>query len=118
MGITPLSGEAVLLKVYLSESDKWHGKPLFDAIVMEARKQGLAGASVMRGVLSYGASKHFHSAAMLDLSMDLPMTVEMVDTEDKIQAFLPFLDEMTEKSGCLVTLQPVTIHKHQAKQPG
>lgn len=112
----PLNGKAVLLRIFLGESDHWEGKELYEAIVMKARSQGLAGSTVLRGILSYGANKHWHAAKLLDLSADLPIVVEIVDGEAKINAFLPTLDEMIDKTGCLVTLEDVRIYKHQAEK--
>ena len=81
--------EGQLLRVFVGESDRWHGKPLYEAIVQEARHQGLAGATVFRGFEGYGAHSRIHTSRILRLSEDLPILVEIVDAEDKIQAFLP-----------------------------
>lgn len=111
-----LNGQATLLRIFLGESDRWHHGELYEALVMEARKAGLAGATVLKGVLSYGAHKHFHATKLLDLSADLPVIVEIVDSEAQIQAFLTQIDPMLCHCGCLVTLENIRIHKHQAPQ--
>ncbi len=99
--------EAVLLRIYLTESAKWEHKPLYEAIVMRAREQGLAGATVLRGPMGYGRSTHLHTAKILDLSMNLPVVVEIVETEERIRAFLELLDGMLE--GGLVTIEKVKV---------
>jgi PII-like signaling protein len=113
MAIPLLNGQAVLLRIFVGESDRWQTKALYEALVMEARKAGLAGATVIKGVLSYGVHKHFHSLKLLDLSADLPVIVEMVDTEAKIQDFLNTVDAMLGSCGCLVTLETIRVYKHQ-----
>src|SRR3974377_505153 len=95
--------EAVLLRVFIGESDRWEHKPLYEAIVLKAREQHLAGATVLRGPMGFGKSSRLHTAKILRLSMDLPLVIEIVDSEEKIQAFLPVLDEMMK--GGLVTLE-------------
>jgi PII-like signaling protein len=109
-----LTGEGKLLRIFIGEDDHHHGKPLFEAIVLAARSNGLAGASVIRGVESYGASSRIHTAKILRLSEDLPVVIEIVDTEEKIQAFLPILDVMLEEADCggLVTLERVEVIKY------
>ena len=102
------SGQAMLLRIFVGESDSWHHKSLHSAIVEEARKQGLAGATVVRGLEGYGASGHIHSARLVDMSPDLPIVIEIVDDETKVQAFLPTVDEMM--SAGMVTLERVTVH--------
>lgn len=97
--------EAVLLRIFIGESDRWHHQPLYEAIVLKARELHLAGATVLRGPMGFGKSSRLHTAKILRLSMDLPLVVEIVDAEDKIQSFLPVLDEMI--GGGLVTLEKV-----------
>src|SRR5271168_3138302 len=99
--------EAVLLRIFIGESDRWHHQPLYEAIVMKAREAGLAGATVLRGAMGFGASSHLHTAKILRLSMDLPVVIEIVDTEEKINAFLPTLDRMI--GGGLLTLEKVKV---------
>ena len=107
-----LDGEGSLLRIYLGEQDKWHHTPLYEAIVLEARKRGLAGATVFRGPMGFGAHSHMHTAKILRLSEDLPVLIEIVDKEDKINAFLPALDEMLGDG--LVTLEKVRILTYRA----
>src|ERR1041385_8532587 len=97
--------DAVLLRIFLGESDKWHGKPLYEAIVLKAREHHLAGATVLRGPLGFGHSSRLHTAKILRLSEDLPMVIEIVDSEAKIRGFLPVLEGMM--SSALVTLEKV-----------
>ncbi len=84
-----LAGEAKLLRVFVGESDRYEGRPLYEAIVLEAKGQGLRGASVFKGIMGYGAHSRVHTAKILQLSEDLPVMVEIVDEEEKIRAFLP-----------------------------
>ena len=107
-----LDGEGFLLRIYLGEQDKWHHTPLYEAIVLEARKRGLAGATVLRGSMGFGAHSHMHTAKILSLSEDLPVLIEIVDKEDKINAFLPALDEMLGDG--LVTLEKVRVLTYRA----
>jgi len=105
--MTRLEGEGQLLRVFIGESDTWHGKPLYEAIVKRAREEGLAGATVTRGIEGFGASSHLHSARILRLSEDLPLVVEIVDTEENIARVIPMLDEMVGDG--MVTVEPVHI---------
>ena len=107
-----LPHEAMLLRVFIGESDRWHHQPLYEAIVLKARELHLAGATVLRGPMGYGKSSRLHTAKILRLSMDLPLVIEIVDTEEKIQAFLPVLDEMMK--GGLVTLERVRVIDYRA----
>lgn len=102
-----LPQEATLLRIYLGESDRWRHQPLYEALVMKAREAGLAGATVLRSSLGFGKASVVHTAKILRLSTDLPMVVEIVETEEKIQAFLPQIDEMLD--GGLVTLERVRV---------
>lgn len=104
--------EGKLLRIFIGESDKWHHQPLYEAIVHKARELGLAGATVLRGPMGYGAKSHMHTAKILRLSMDLPIVIEIVDAEEKINALLPHLDEMV--TGGLVTLEDVKVIKYVA----
>jgi PII-like signaling protein len=99
--------DAVLLRIYLTEAAKWEHKPLYEAIVLRAREQGLAGATVLRGPMGYGRSSHLHTAKILDLSMNLPVVIEIFENEEKINAFLPVLDEML--TGGHVTMEQVRV---------
>lgn len=102
--------EAVLLRIFIGESDRWHGQPLYEAIVLKAREMHLAGATVLRGPMGFGKASRLHTSKILRLSMDLPMVIEIVDSEEKIQAFLPALEEMT--GGGLVTLEKVKVIRY------
>ena len=109
-----LKGEAKLLRVFLGESDKVGHTPLHEVIVHEARKAGLAGATVLRGVLGYGPTSRIRTAKILDLSTDLPIIVEIVDDEAKIDRILPILHDLFERSGSggLITMEKVQIIKY------
>jgi hypothetical protein len=102
-----LPSEAELLRIFIGESDHFGGKPLYEAIVLEARKRGMAGATVLRGLAGFGAHSRLHTAKILRLSEDLPLVVEIVDTPEKIEALLPKLDEMIDEG--LVTLERVRV---------
>jgi hypothetical protein len=107
-----LEGEGFLLRIYLGEQDKWHHQPLYEAIVLKAREMGLAGATVLRGPMGFGAHSHMHTAKILRLSEDLPVLIEIVDKEDKINAFIPELDKMLGDG--LVTVEKVRILTYRA----
>jgi PII-like signaling protein len=107
-----LPQEAVLLRIFIGESDRWNHKPLYEAIVLKAREMHLAGATVLRGPMGFGKSSRLHTAKILRLSMDLPLVIEIVDSEEKIQGFLPILDEMIK--GGLVTLENVKVINYRA----
>ncbi len=102
-----LPKEACLLRIYLGESDRWEHQPLYEAIVLRARAAHLAGATVLRGPMGFGKSSRMHTAKILRLSLDLPLVIEIVDTEEKVRAFLPTLDPMLQ--GGLVTLERVQV---------
>ena len=104
--------EAVLLRIFIGESDRWEHKPLYEAIVLKAREMHLAGATVLRGPMGFGKSSRLHTAKILRLSADLPLVVEIVDSEEKIQAFLPVLDGMM--GGGLITLEDVKVLEYRA----
>ena len=99
--------EAVLLRIFIGEDDRIKGRPLYEAIVLKAREAGLAGATVLRGPMSFGKSSTLHTAKVLRLSADLPIVIEIVDTQEKIDAFLPLLDPMMGSG--LVTLERVQV---------
>ena len=112
-----MPSEGKLLRVFIGEQDKWHGRPLYEAIVQLARKQGLAGATCIKGFLGYGAKSHLHTTQLLRLSEDLPILIEIVDSEEKIRAFLPQLDSMIQDG--LITLEKVEVLIYRASQvPG
>lgn len=106
-----LEGEAKLLRVFVGESDKWQGRPLFEAIVMEAKKADLAGATVFKGFMGFGGHSRIHSAKILQLSEDLPILIEIVDSEEKIRGFLPTLDAMIGEG--LVTIEKVEVIRYR-----
>src|SRR6058998_2300001 len=105
--------QALLLRIFIGEDDKFGGSPLYEAIVLKAREMHLAGATVLRGPMGFGKSSRLHTAKILRLSMDLPLVIEIVDTEDKINSFLPVLDEMLQ--GGLVTLEKVRVIDYRAE---
>jgi uncharacterized protein len=102
-----IEGEALLLRIYLGESDEWHGRPLYQAIVERLRERGLAGATVLRGIEGFGAKAHLHTTRILRLSEDLPILIEIVDQADRIRAIVPELDEMVADG--LITLEKVEV---------
>lgn len=106
-----ISGQAVLLRIFVGESDKVGHLPLYETIVKEARNAGLAGATVLKGVLGYGATAHIRTTKILDLSADLPMVIEVVDEKSKVESFLPGCSELIEQANCggLVTLENIRV---------
>jgi uncharacterized protein len=108
--------QALLLRIFIGEDDKFGGSPLCEAIVLKARELHLAGATVLRGPMGFGASSRLHTTKILRLSEDLPLVIEIVDGEDKINGFLPLLDEMMTSG--LVTLEKVQVHQYWAKGTG
>src|SRR4029453_17381002 len=104
--------DSMLLRIFIGESDRWNHQPLYEAIVLKAREMHLAGATVLRGPMGFGKSSRMHTAKVLRLSMDLPMVIEIIDSEEKINAFLPELERMM--SGGMVTLERVQVieYKH------
>ena len=109
-----LNGEAKLLRIFIGESDKLRHLPLYEVIVREAKAAGLAGATAWKGLMGFGPSTRIRTAKILDLSGDLPMIVEINDSEEKINAFLPKLHEIFEQSQCggLVTLERVDVIRY------
>lgn len=107
-----LEGEGKLLRIFIGESDHWEGMPLYEAIVRKVREEGFAGATVLKGIEGFGAHSRIHTARILRLSMDLPIVIEVVDRADRIDALLPFLDEMIGEG--LITVEPVHIVKYRA----
>jgi hypothetical protein len=108
--------DAVLLRIFIGESDRYEHRPLYEAIVLRARELQLAGATVLRGPMGFGKSSHLHTAKILRLSMDLPMVIEIVDSEEKVNAFLPVLDKMM--GGGLVTLERAKVIRHRDQGKG
>src|SRR5215467_610068 len=106
-----LSEDGQLLRIFIGESDHWHGKPLYEAIILKARELGIAGATMLRGLMGYGAASRIHTAKILRLSEDLPVVVEIVDSAEKIAELMPFLDEMVLEG--MVTLEDVRVLKYR-----
>lgn len=104
--------DSVLLRIFLGELHKWHSKPLYEAIVLRARELHLAGATVFRGPIGYGKSTRMHKTSLIHLSEDVPVVVEIVDSEDKINTFLPELDQMLDSG--LVTMEKVKALSYRA----
>jgi PII-like signaling protein len=102
-----IEGEGQLLRIFVGESDRWEGRPLHEAIVLEARKAGLAGATVLRGMSGFGANSRIHTTKILRLSEDLPIVIEIVDRAEKIREILPALDRMVTEG--MMTLERVQI---------
>lgn len=111
-----LPEEALLLRIHIGESDRADGRPLYEALVLKARELRLAGATVLRGSMGYGASSRLHTARVLRLSEDLPVVVEIVDTEERIAELLPHVEAMVADG--LVTLERVRVVKYRGKTPG
>jgi len=110
-----ISKQALLLRIFFGEDDKLEGRPLYEAIVLKAREMHLAGATVLRGPMGFGASSRLHTTKILRLSEDLPLVIEIVDSEEKIDDFLPVLDGMM--SSGLVTLEKVQVLQYGAGRP-
>lgn len=109
-----LPEDALLLRIFIGESDRHQGKPLYEQIVLKARELNLAGATVLRGIMGFGADSRIHTTKLLELSTDLPMVIEVVDTEENINKLMPFIDE-TVKEG-LVTLEKMRVIKYRHSQ--
>lgn len=107
-----LEGEGKLLRIFIGESDRWHHRPLYEEIVRVARDRGMAGATVLRGIEGFGAHSRLHTARILRLSQDLPLVIEIVDTAEKVEAFLEEVDHMIEEG--MVTVERVEVHKYLA----
>jgi uncharacterized protein len=113
--VTTLEGDVRRLTILIGESDQWHHKPLYTEIVHRAQAAALAGATVLRGVEGFGASRHLHTSRILSLSEDLPVAIVIVDTAERIDAFLPQLDELVSEG--LVMVDDVTVIRHVARRP-
>lgn len=108
-----LPEEGMLLRIFVGETDQYKGKALYEQIVIKARELNLAGATVLRGIMGFGADSRMHSAKLLRLSEDLPVVIELVDTEENLSKLLPFLDETVEEG--LITLEKVRVIKYRHK---
>lgn len=111
-----LPSESELLRVFIGESDKRGGKPLYQVIVEEARRRGMAGATVLRGTLGFGVHSRIHTSKVLRLSEDLPMVIEIVDTPERIEAFLPDLDKLVEEG--MITIEKVRVLAYRHGEKG
>ena len=108
--------DAVLLRIFIGESDRWEHRPLYEAIVLKAREMHLGGATVLRGPMGYGKTSRLHTAKILNLSTDLPLVIEIIDSEASINAFLPVLDKMI--TGGLVTMEKVKVLHYRGEAKG
>jgi PII-like signaling protein len=106
-----ISEDGQLLRIFIGESDHWQGKPLYEAIILKAREMGIAGATMLRGMMGFGANSRIHTAKILRLSEDLPIIVEIVDNAEKIERLLPVIDEMVQEG--LVTLEKVRVIQYR-----
>ncbi len=109
-----LPEEGMLLRIFIGETDHYMGKALYEQIVIKARELNLAGATVVRGIMGFGADSRMHAAKLLRLSEDLPIVIELVDTEENLNKLLPFLDETVEEG--LITLEKVRVIKYRCKK--
>lgn len=107
---------AKLLRIFIGENDKYGQEPLYETIVFEAKKQGLSGATVIRGIMGFGANSRIHTAKLFEISSDLPLVIEIVDTEEKIKAFTKWVEEAFEKtkSGGLITIEKAEVIRYKA----
>ncbi|RMD74276.1 MAG: DUF190 domain-containing protein [Bacteroidetes bacterium] len=103
--------QGILVRIFIGESDRHNGLALYEAIVQEARRRNMAGATVLRGIMGFGASSRLHTAKILRLSEDLPVVVEIVDTEERIDEFMPFLDEVVREG--LITMEKVQVIRYR-----
>ena len=111
-----LDGEQVMARIFIGESDKWHHQPLYRALVERLKQEGFAGATVFRGIEGFGAHSIIHTTRIVDLSSDLPVIVEVVDTEEQMKKLLPILDEMVN-AGLLVTMEKVRVVRYGPGAP-
>ena len=113
-----LKGDSALLRIFVGERDKSDHRPLYEAILFAARKQGVAGCTVIKGIMSYGASTIVHTAKFIEISQDLPIIIELVDEEKKINEFVKTADKMMDEAACggLITIEKVSVlyYKHKS----
>jgi len=109
-----LPPEGKLLRIFIGESDRHEGKPLYEWLIIQAKAHGLAGATVLRGIMGFGAGSRIHTSKILRLSLDLPIVVEIVDTDEKIQSFLTRIEHVLQ--GGLVTLEKAEVHIYRSKK--
>ena len=110
-----LEGDQVLMRIFIGEADKWHGKPLYQALVELFRREKLAGATVLRGIVGFGAKSHLHTTQLLRLSQALPVVVEVVDTQESLDRVMPQVDEMVADG--LITTEKVHVVRYAQSQP-
>lgn len=112
-----LNEDSKLLRIFIGDADQLHHQPLYQVILLEAKKAGLAGGTVLKGIMSFGASSRLHTVKLLDLSTDLPVIVEIIDQEDKIRAFIEVLGPMIELAGCggLITIEKAEVAYYKPK---
>ncbi len=108
-----LPTEGKLLRIFVGESDRWEGRPLYEAIVLEARKRGLAGATVIKGFMGFGAHSRIHTAKLLELSQDLPIIIEIVDAAERIEGFMPDLEKMVGDG--LITVERAEVRLYRPR---
>lgn len=113
-----IEGDAKLLRIFIGESDKSHSVPVYENIVLEARKVGLAGATVSKGIMGYGGSSRIHTTKILALSEDLPLIIEIVDRIERIERFIPVLDKIFEEANCggLITIEKAEVLKYRKRK--
>lgn len=107
-----IPADGKLLRIFIGEADKWNGKPLYEEIVLLAKKNGLAGATAIKGFMGFGCKSHMHTTKLLRLSEDLPVIIEIVDSEEKVNAFIPLLDAMVKEG--LITLEKANVIIYRA----
>jgi uncharacterized protein len=107
-----IEGEALRLRIYIGEADRWHGRPLYEAIVQRLLERGMAGATVMRGIEGFGKNAHLHTTKLLRLSEDLPIVIDVVDAADRVRAAIPELDAMVQDG--LITLESIEVVAYRA----
>jgi len=114
--IMKIDEDGQLLRIFIGESDRWNGKPLYEAIILKAREMGIAGATMLRGLMGYGGSSRIHTAKILRLSEDLPIVIEIIDSAGKINGLLPIIDEMVQEG--LVTVEQVRVihYRHRTEK--
>jgi PII-like signaling protein len=113
-----LSADSKLLRVFVGEIDKIDHQPLYEAILLAAKKEGLAGCTVLRGIMSYGASSRVHTSKLIEISEDLPIIIEIVDEEDRITAFVQKIDQLLDQAGCggLITIEKAAVLQYKPKK--
>jgi len=107
-----IPADVKLLRIFIGEADKWNGKPLYEEIVLLAKKNSMAGATAIKGFMGFGCKSHMHTTKLLRLSEDLPIIIEIVDSEEKINGFLPFLDDMVKEG--LITIEKANVVMYRA----